>query len=100
MARPRKNPVIPEWSGMPSSESSLKEIKTAIAQTHECFKTIDNERENLTDIFSDLHAKYGIPRRIFNKLAKFSYYGNAEQQFSKDAEIQDAWEAIEKVENM
>ena len=42
MARPRKNPVIPEWSGMPSSESSLKEIKTAIAQTHECFKTIDN----------------------------------------------------------
>lgn len=97
MARPRKNPEKPEWSGMPTSESILKEIKTAITQTHESFRTIDNERENITDIFQEMNAKYGMPRRVFNKLAKFSYYGNAEQQFSKDAEIQDAWEALEKV---
>ena len=97
MARPRKNPNKPEWSGMPTSEYVLKEIKTAITQTHECFRAMDTEKENITDIFSELNQKYGMPRRVFNKLAKFSYYGNAEQQFSKDAEIQDAWEALEKV---
>lgn len=95
MSRPRKNK--PEWSGMPTSEAALSEIKNAIIQTHPCFNTIDVEKSNITDIFSEINQKYGIPRRVFNALAKFSYFGNADVQFNKNSEIQNAWEAIEKV---
>lgn len=95
MGRFRKNKV--EWSGMPTSEAALTEIKNAITQTHPCFNTIEVEKSNISDIFSDLNQKYGIPRRVFNALAKFSYFGNADDQFNKNSEIQDAWNAIEKV---
>lgn len=96
MAR-SKNTNKPEWTGMPNQESALKEIKSGILATHESFRVIDNEREQLTDIFQDLNAKYGIPKRIFNKLAKFSYYGNSNEEFNKNAEVQDAWDAIDKI---
>lgn len=95
MGRSKKDKIV--WTGMPSNEGDLKAIKTALLSTHESFRTIDNEREQLTDIFSELHAKYGIPKRVFNKLARFTYYNNANEQFSKDAEIQEAWEAIDKI---
>lgn len=97
MSRPRKNPNKPEWTGMPNSDAAIQEIKNAIAQTHPCFNAIEAEKSNLTDIFSELNEKYGMPRRVFNALAKFSYYGNADDQFSKNSEIQDAWEALERV---
>ena len=97
MARPRKNPNKPEWTGMPTSDAAIQEIKNAIAQTHPCFNAIEAEKSNLTDIFSELNEKYGMPRRVFNALAKFSYYGNADDQFNKNSEIQDAWEALERV---
>ena len=93
MARPKKNSV-PEWTGMPTSENYVKDIKTLITSTHPSFSAIDNEKENLSMIFDELHIKYGMPRRIFNKLAKWSYYGNAEDQFEKDEEMKDAWLTI------
>lgn len=97
MARPRKIPQKPEWTGMPNSESALKDIKATILQTHASFQAMENERAQIQDIFSELHTKYGMPRRIFNKLAKFSYYGNANEQFSKEEEIQKAWAVLEQV---
>ena len=54
MARPRKNPNKPEWTGMPNSDAAIQEIKNAIAQTHPCFNAIEAEKSNLTDIFSEL----------------------------------------------
>lgn len=88
MARTSK---APEWTGMPTSLTQLKDIRNSITATHSSFSAIDNEKENLNMIFDELHAKYGMPRRVFNKLAKFSYYGNAEEQLEKDEEIKDAW---------
>lgn len=93
MARPRKNPNKPEWTGMPSSSAALEEIKTAIIQSHPCLSAIEAEKSNLSDIFNELNQKYGIPRRVFNALVKFSYFGNADIQFNKNAEIQEAWDA-------
>lgn len=95
MGRQRKNKV--EWSGMPSSAAALTEIKNAVMLTHPCLTAIENEKANISDIFNELHVKYGIPRRVFNALVKFSYYGNADAQFKKDNELQEAWEALEKV---
>ena len=89
-----RTPKAPEWTGMPNSEEKIKDIKISITATHPSFSAIDNEKENIKMIFDELHAKYGIPRRVFNKLAKFSYYGNAEAQFEKDDEIKDAWMVI------
>ena len=97
MGRPRKNSLVPDWTGMPEAEGARKEIKIAIEQTHPCFAAIENERGNIKDIFDDLHAKYGIPRRVFNSLAKFSYFGNADEAFSKNEEIQNAWEALDTI---
>lgn len=89
-----RTPKAPEWTGMPNSEQKIKDIKISITSTHPSFSVIDNEKENIKMIFDELHAKYGMPRRVFNKLAKFSYYGNAEAQFEKDDEIKDAWMVI------
>lgn len=89
-----RTPKAPEWTGMPISEEQLKDIRISITATHSSFSAIANEKENLNMIFDELHSKYGMPRRVFNKLAKFSYYGNAEEQLEKDEEIKDAWIAF------
>lgn len=89
-----RTPKTPEWTGMPTSVTQLKDIRNSITATHSSFSAIDNEKENLNMIFDELHAKFGMPRRVFNKLAKFSYYGNAEEQLEKDEEIKDAWIAF------
>ena len=96
MARQKKQKV--EWSGMPIAEGQLKEIKDAILLTHESLNTIEDAKSNITEVYDGLHEKYGIPKRVFNALMKFSYFGNAEIQFKKDTELQEAWEAIEKVQ--
>ena len=87
-----------EWSGMPTSNADLKKIKTAIDSTHEIFVALEQEKGNLTDIFNELHEEFGIPRRIFNNLAKFAYFGNADVAFGKNEELKEAWDTLEKVE--
>lgn len=96
MGRKKKSTNV-EWYGMPTDEAALKEIFAGITATHESFKTIDNEREQLKDIFEELHAKYGMPKSVFNSLAKFSYYNNADEHFSREDEIQDAWDILSRV---
>ena len=96
MGRKKKSTNV-EWHGMPTDAPALKEIFAGILATYESFKAIDNEREQLKDIFEELHAKYGMPKSVFNSLAKFSYYGNADEHFSREDEIQDAWDILSKV---
>ena len=61
------------------------------------FAAIENERWNIDDIFEEIHQKYGIPKRVFNNLAKFFYYNNAQESFSKNNKLQDAWDAISDI---
>ena len=96
MGRKKKSTNV-EWHGMPTDTPALKEIFAGILATYESFKAIDNERKQLKDIFEELHAKYGMPKSVFNSLAKFSYYGNADEHFSREDEIQDAWDILSRV---
>ena len=96
MGRKKKTTNV-EWHGMPTDAAALKEIFASMLATHESFKTIDNEREQLKDIFEELNAKYGMTKSVFNRLARFSYYGNADEHFSREDEIQDAWDILCRV---
>ena len=84
-----------QWSGMPSG-SDLEAIKTGIEQTYEPMREMENLKEQIKDVYDDLKAKTGIPKRIFNFLMKNNYYGNGLEVLSKNSEIQDAYEAVTK----
>lgn len=86
-----------EWTGMPSNESSLKEIKGAVESTYDSFSTIENAKADIKDIYDDLHARYGIPKRVFNWLVKTNYNGSAYEAIQKNAELEEAYEAMQKV---
>lgn len=86
-----------EWSGMPTSEAELKQIKAAIDATYQSYSVLETERAQLKDIFLDINTKTGIPRRVFNFLAKSNYFGNAQETISKNSQLEEAYEAVEKV---
>lgn len=95
MARPKKNKI--EWNGFPNSDAAKKEIKASIDSTHESMVAIENEKAQLTDIFNELHEKYGMPRRVFNFLVKANYFGNQEITFEKNEELKNAWEEFDQI---
>lgn len=84
-----------KWSGMPSG-SDLETIKNGIQATYDPMREMASLKEQIKDVYDDLHAKTGIPRRIFNFLMKNNYYGNGLEILSKNSEIQDAYDAVTK----
>ena len=84
-----------KWSGMPSG-SDLEAIKNGIQATYDPMREMANLKEQIKDVYDDLHAKTGIPKRIFNFLMKNNYFGNGLEVLSKNSEIQDAYDAVTK----
>ena len=85
-----------EWKGMPSSEAELKMIKAAVESTYSEYQAIATAKDGIKDIFEDIHAKTGIPRRVFNFLSRTNYTGNAYETINKNTALQEAYEAIER----
>lgn len=85
------------WSGMPTSEAELKQIKAAIESTYDSFVAIETARSDIKDIFDDINARTGIPKRVFNFLAKANYKGNAYETIQNNTELEEAFEALNKV---
>lgn len=97
MARMKKSSSQVKWTGMPSNEAQLKEIKGAIESTYDSYSTIASAKEDLKDIFDDIHERTGIPRKIFNFLAKSNYKGNAYEAIQSNTELEDAYNALQQV---
>ena len=79
-------------------EATLKEIKAAVESTYEAYSTIENAKADIKDIFEDLHVRTGIPRKIFNFLAKTNYKGNGYEQIQQNRDIEEAYEQMQKVD--
>lgn len=97
MARNKKENVEVQWNGMPSDEATLKEIKGAIVGLYEQFHTIDEMKAEIKEVFDDLHVRTGIPRKVFNFLAKSEYQGNGYETIQKNSELEEAYDAMNKV---
>ena len=97
MARKKKESVEVQWNGMPSDESTLKEIKGAIVGLYEQFHTIDEMKAEIKEVFDDLHVRTGIPRKVFNFLAKSEYKGDGYETIQKNSELEEAYDALNKV---
>lgn len=95
MARAKKETI--EWGGMPTDEATLKEILAAVESTYESYLAIENAKNDIKDIFEDINARVGIPRKVFNFLAKSNYKGNGYEQIKSNSEIEEAYEALQKV---
>lgn len=97
MARKKKESVEVQWNGMPSDEATLKEIKGAVVGLHDQFRTIDEQKAEIKEVFDDLHVRTGIPRKVFNFLAKSAYTGDGYETIQKNSELEEAYEAINRV---
>jgi hypothetical protein len=95
MAKQKKVKV--EWGGMPTSDGDLKVIKASIDGTFDIVKDIENAKDDLTDYFKELHEKFGMPRRVFNFLVRTNYKGNASEVIDKNSELEEAYDALQKV---
>lgn len=97
MARKKKESVEVQWGGMPSDEATLKEIKGAIESTYDQFNAIEEAKAEIKEVFDDLHVRTGIPKRVFNFLAKSNYKGNAYETIQSNSELEEAYDALNKV---
>lgn len=86
-----------EWTGMPNNESALKEIKGAVVSLYDQLHTIDEMKAEIKEVFDDLHARYGIPKKVFNWLVKTNYKGNGYETIQANSELEEAYEAMQKV---
>ena len=96
----KKNENKVQWKGMPTFEEDLKKIKAAIDSTYEDYQMISQARESLNAIFEDIHAKTGIPRRIFNFLARSNYTGTGHEIIYNNTVLLEAYEAIERLDHI
>lgn len=98
MARAKKESNEKQWSGMPiNNEAEMKEIKAAVASTYDIFQSIENSKAELKELFDDINARTGIPKRIFNFLCKANYAGNGYETIQSNNELEDAYNAFEGV---
>ena len=94
----KKELTSKQWEGMPTDEATLKEIKAAIESTYEAYSTIENAKVDLKDIYEDLRERTGIPKKIFNFLAKTNYKGNGYEQIQQNRDIEEAYDQMQKVD--
>ena len=84
MARKKKQVKV-VWGGLKKGTPEFDVIKNSIDASYSIIQDIEERKAELTDSFNEVNAKTGIPRRIWNKLVKFNYFGNAHEQFEKDS---------------
>ena len=82
------------WTGMPSG-TELDELKAVIESTYDLVQQIEEANGQLKDIFTELNAKNGIPKKIFNFLVKNNYYSNGYEVIKSNEEIENAYNAMQ-----
>lgn len=82
------------WTGLKPGTTDFKLIKDSVNASFTVIQEMEEKKAELLDNFTEIHAKTGIPKRVWNKLVRWTYDGRAEEQFSKDEELQEAWMAL------
>ena len=93
---PRKKTQKVVWGGLKKGTPEFNVIRESILASEDDVREIENRKEALTDNFNDVHAKTGIPRRIWNALVKFYFFGNAYEKFEKDKELKEVWDEFNR----
>jgi len=85
-----------EWYGIgEANQEQLKSIRDAITCTFEVMHKIEQAKQEYKDIFEAVHEKTGIPRRLFNFLAKDNYKGNGREEVAKNNELEEALDVMD-----
>lgn len=92
MARPKKEKK--QWTGLQANSPEFKIIKDGVASSYTVLQELENAKGEFKEIFDEVHAQTGIPRRVFNALCKWNYLGNAFEDFSKNEEMKATWETL------
>lgn len=94
MARGKKKQEKIVWTGMPVGKE-LEELKAVIVSTYDLIQQIEEANGQLKDIFTELNAKTGIPKKIFNFLVKNNYFSNGYEVIKSNEEIENAYNAMQ-----
>ena len=81
------------WNSLMNPEKWV-ECRTLLTWT--CLKT-KKQKAEIKEVFDDLHVRTGIPRKVFNFLAKSAYTGDGYETIQKNSELEEAYEAINRV---
>lgn len=99
MAR-KKNTEKKDWGGFANlSADDQAKIYATIEGTYDTTREIENGKEELKEIFSDLNRETGIPKKLFNFLVKDCYYADGNQKIEENEEFREAKDLIEKLRN-
>lgn len=93
MARKKKEKKV--WGGLQAGTPEFKAIKDAVDSSYEVLRDLENAKASFKEIFDDVNARTGIPRRVFNSMCKWNYLGNSFEDISKNEELKKTWETLQ-----
>ncbi len=94
MPKGKKSSNKPQWTGMPSG-TELDKLKAVIESTYDLVSQMNEAKEQLKDIYTDLNAQTGIPKKIFNFLVNNNFYNNGYEVVRGNEEIENAYNAMQ-----
>ena len=85
------------WSGIQEGTEDARIIYDSVQASYDVMREFEDCKAELNENFKEVEAKTGIPKRVWNFLVKANYFANENVQFEKNKELEDAWDAIQKV---
>jgi len=79
---------------MPTGTEDVLKIENAIKEASNSFLRADAERELLKDIKYNMKELFGMPPKLFTRLAKTYHAQNFFEQVSQDEEYEALYESI------
>ena len=87
------------WSGIQEGTEEARIIYDSVQASYDVMREFEDCKAELQENFKDVEAKTGIPKRVWNFLVKANYFANENVQFEKNKELEDAWDAIQKIKD-
>jgi len=79
---------------LPVNAAEIAKVKTMIVEMTNCLNRIDAEREQMKDIASSVEEKFGIKKKIINKIARTMFKHNYADLQSENEHFEFLYEAI------
>lgn len=83
------NAIETAFNVCPSSPEDRKKLKAALTEMTYCHQRIDDEKSAMKDIADTIAEKFGLQKKVVNKLARTMYkrdYANLQQE-NEDFEV-------------
>lgn len=79
---------------IPSSPADRKQIRTMLEQMVNCLVRMDSERAAKKEISDEIHEKFGIPKKLINKMARTMHKHNFGEVAAEQADFEALYEQI------